>query len=208
MSSTASSLSPRSLDDADRLDRRQADLRERAQQRYSRAARRRRQLLERVQRAVVVDEADDVAVDAARDLDEPRRLPLRERHGSTAGRGSPGGRSGRRGGRSRRPRAHTPRSMRGAIAAGHPVTAEVGARVLAEGGNAVDAAVAAGVRVLGDGVAAHRPGRRRLHARPPRARPLDAAARLLRHRAERRLRPRDDERRSTFRSTARRARSS
>ena len=34
--------------------------------------------------------------------------------------------------------------MRGAIAAGHPVTAEVGARVLAEGGNAVDAAVAAG----------------------------------------------------------------
>jgi gamma-glutamyltranspeptidase/glutathione hydrolase len=34
--------------------------------------------------------------------------------------------------------------MRGAIAAGHPVTAEVGARVLADGGNAVDAAVAAG----------------------------------------------------------------
>jgi gamma-glutamyltranspeptidase/glutathione hydrolase len=34
--------------------------------------------------------------------------------------------------------------MRGAIAAGHPVTAEVGARVLAEGGNAVDAVVAAG----------------------------------------------------------------
>ncbi len=34
--------------------------------------------------------------------------------------------------------------MRGAIAAGHPVTAEVGARVLAEGGNAIDAAVAAG----------------------------------------------------------------
>ena len=33
--------------------------------------------------------------------------------------------------------------MQGAIAAGHPVTAAVGARVLAEGGNAVDAAVAA-----------------------------------------------------------------
>jgi gamma-glutamyltranspeptidase/glutathione hydrolase len=33
--------------------------------------------------------------------------------------------------------------MRGAIAAGHPSTAAVGARVLAEGGNAVDAAVAA-----------------------------------------------------------------
>lgn len=33
--------------------------------------------------------------------------------------------------------------MRGAIAAGHPVTVEVGARVLAEGGNAVDACIAA-----------------------------------------------------------------
>src|SRR5919198_3484820 len=34
--------------------------------------------------------------------------------------------------------------MRGAIAAGHQVTAEAGARVLAQGGNAVDACVAAG----------------------------------------------------------------
>lgn len=34
--------------------------------------------------------------------------------------------------------------MRGAIAAGHPLTAEAGARVLAGGGNAVDACVAAG----------------------------------------------------------------
>src|SRR4051795_7268646 len=33
--------------------------------------------------------------------------------------------------------------MNGAIAAGHPLTAEAGARVLAEGGNAVDACVAA-----------------------------------------------------------------
>lgn len=33
--------------------------------------------------------------------------------------------------------------MRGAIAAGHPVTAEAGARVLANGGNAVDACIAA-----------------------------------------------------------------
>jgi len=34
--------------------------------------------------------------------------------------------------------------MRGAIAAGHPATAEIGARVLADGGNAVDACIAAG----------------------------------------------------------------
>jgi gamma-glutamyltranspeptidase len=33
-------------------------------------------------------------------------------------------------------------SARGAVAAGHPTTAEIGARVLAEGGNAVDAACA------------------------------------------------------------------
>src|SRR3954468_8770051 len=33
--------------------------------------------------------------------------------------------------------------MRGAIAAGHPLTAEAGARVLREGGNAVDACIAA-----------------------------------------------------------------
>ncbi|MEP6978022.1 MAG: gamma-glutamyltransferase [Thermoleophilia bacterium] len=35
--------------------------------------------------------------------------------------------------------------MRGAIAAGHPLTAEAGARVLAAGGNAVDACIAAGL---------------------------------------------------------------
>ena len=34
--------------------------------------------------------------------------------------------------------------MKGAIAAGHPLTAEVGARILERGGNAVDACVAAG----------------------------------------------------------------
>jgi gamma-glutamyltranspeptidase/glutathione hydrolase len=37
-----------------------------------------------------------------------------------------------------------PAAMRGAVAAGHPLTAEAGARVLAEGGNAVDACIAAG----------------------------------------------------------------
>ena len=33
--------------------------------------------------------------------------------------------------------------MRGAIAAGHPLTAEAGAEILREGGNAVDACIAA-----------------------------------------------------------------
>ena len=33
--------------------------------------------------------------------------------------------------------------MNGMVAAGHPLTAEAGARVLREGGNAVDAAIAA-----------------------------------------------------------------
>jgi len=39
--------------------------------------------------------------------------------------------------------------MRGAIAAGHPLTAEVGAAVLADGGNAVDACIAAAFAAAG-----------------------------------------------------------
>src|SRR5207249_10990647 len=35
--------------------------------------------------------------------------------------------------------------MKGAVAAGHPLTAEAGAEVLRDGGNAVDACIAAGV---------------------------------------------------------------
>jgi gamma-glutamyltranspeptidase/glutathione hydrolase len=42
-----------------------------------------------------------------------------------------------------RDRPRTLSLMKGAIAAGHPLTAETGARVLAEGGNAVDACIAA-----------------------------------------------------------------
>ena len=60
--------------------------------------------------------------------------------------------------------------MRGAVAAGHPLTAEAGAEVLGEGGNAVDACIAAAFVVVGRGEHADRTGRRRLHARPPRAR--------------------------------------
>src|SRR5262245_44583514 len=41
------------------------------------------------------------------------------------------------------PSAVTLPNMRGAVAAGHPLTAEAGAHILAEGGNAVDACIAA-----------------------------------------------------------------
>src|SRR5262249_9704315 len=85
------------------------------------------------------DEADDVAVDAAGDLDEPRRLPLRKRPAPRQGEEVRMARSGDEA------ESHdTPRSMRGAIAAGNPVTAEGGARVAARAGDAGDAAVAAG----------------------------------------------------------------
>ena len=79
--------------------------------------------------------------------------------------------------------------MRGAIAAGHPLTAEAGARVLAEGGNAVDACVAAAFAswvaespLTGPGGG----GFMLVHRARDRTRP---AARLLRHRPGRRSRP-------------------
>jgi len=66
-------------DDADRLDGRQAELGERAQQLVLALREPRRQFLERVEGAVVVDEANDVAADPALDVDEPWRLPAFER---------------------------------------------------------------------------------------------------------------------------------
>ena len=53
--------------------------------------------------------------------------------------------------------------MEGIVAAGHPVSAEAGAAVLREGGNAVDAAVAACLASWVGRAAADRAGRRRVH---------------------------------------------
>ena len=180
--------------DAHRFDHGDAHAAQRAEQPVLARGEARRQFLQRVQRAVVVDEANDVTVDSGGDVDEARRLPLRERPAprqveevrmaragdeTKACRGHllilrPDARSDRSGaprhGRGRRTRARGRRQR--------------GRRRRRRG-----------LRLVGDGVAAHRRGRRRLHARPPRARPLDAAARLLRRGAERRRRPRDDERR-------------
>ena len=72
-------------------------------------------------------------------------------------------------------RPFTLRRMRGAIAAGHRLTAEAGARVLAEGGNAVDACIAAAFTSWVAESPLTGPGARRLHARPPGARPLRRA---------------------------------
>ena len=60
--------------------------------------------------------------------------------------------------------------MKGAVAAGHPLTAQAGARVLEEGGNAVDACVAAAFAAGSCESFLTSPGAGRLHARPPRAR--------------------------------------
>ena len=70
--------------------------------------------------------------------------------------------------------------MRGAIAAGHPLTAEAGARVLREGGNAVDALLAAAFTAFVTEGPADGPGGRRLPARARAGRRDDAARLLLR----------------------------
>jgi hypothetical protein len=72
-------------------------------------------------------------------------------------------------------RARMSRSERGVVAAGHPLSAEAGARVLREGGNAVDAALGAMLTSL---VAADRPRRRRVHAGGGRRHRADAAGLL------------------------------
>ena len=72
--------------------------------------------------------------------------------------------------------------MRGAVAAGHEITAQAGRRALEEGGNAVDACIAAAFASWVAESPLTGPGAGRFHARPPRPRPLPPAARLLRRR--------------------------
>ena len=67
------------LGHADGLDDRQLPCRERPQQPVLAPRSPHRQLLERVEDAVVLDEAHDVARDAAHHVDEPLALPLLER---------------------------------------------------------------------------------------------------------------------------------
>ena len=70
--------------------------------------------------------------------------------------------------------------MKGAVAAGHPLTAAAGARVLEEGGNAVDACVAAAFAAWVAESPLTGPGRGRLRPRRPGGRAAGAGRRLLR----------------------------
>jgi hypothetical protein len=67
-------------DDADRLDRGDLAVGELAEQAVLAVGERRRELLQRVERAVQPDEADDVAADPAQHLDDALGGPLLERH--------------------------------------------------------------------------------------------------------------------------------
>ncbi len=77
-------------DDADGVDDGHDRVVERAQQAVFEPRDPRRQRLERVEALAVADEAHDVAVDAARDLDQAIALPVGQRTRARAGRGSPG----------------------------------------------------------------------------------------------------------------------
>src|SRR6202007_281415 len=68
-----------SVHDADRLDRRRVLVLQRSQQPVLARGQRRRQLLQREQVAPELDEAHDVAPDAALDLDEAALGPVLER---------------------------------------------------------------------------------------------------------------------------------
>ena len=81
---------PGARDDADGLDHRHDLVGQLAQQPVLVPRDARRQRLERVEHVAVADEAHDVAVDAARHLDDALALPLGERLAPRAGRGSRG----------------------------------------------------------------------------------------------------------------------
>ena len=102
-------------------------------------------------------------------------------------------------------RSQTPR-FGGAIAAGHPETTRVGAEMLAAGGNAVDACVAAGIASWIAEPTVAGPGRRRLHARARSAARQHGGLRLLhgRARARRLAAARSRRSRSCVSSSARR----
>ena len=72
--------------------------------------------------------------------------------------------------------------MKGAIAAGHPLDGRGGRAYPRRGRQRRRRLRRRRLRLLGGGEPAHRPGRRRVHARPPGARPQRPPARLLRRR--------------------------